>query len=167
TITADVGNHTVLGDNGTILYNAAGAAYSYDTTDAVNTTGGVDTITLGDATLTTGDTNVVLGGVGGDVITTLGTSTDLVLGDNGTVLLDPTTLDLVSVTSDGFAGLDGNDQITLGDGTKTVVGGYGDDTIIAAVGDHTVLGDNGTILYNAAGAAYSYDTTDAVNTTGG
>src|SRR5436190_1683271 len=152
-VTAGVGENAVSGENGTIQYNAAGEAYSYDTTDVDNSTGGIDTITLGDATLSTGDTNVVLGGVGDDSVTTQGTSTDLVLGDNGTILFDQSTLALQTVTSDGFAGLDGDDTIVLGDGTKTVIAGYGNDNVTADDGDHTVIGENGTIQYNAAGGA--------------
>src|SRR5258705_172065 len=91
-MTAALGDQTMLGDNGPSLYNADGAAYSYDTTDRVNTTGGVDTILPSKGRLTTCLSDWISDVCSADVVTTLGTSTDLVLGDNGTVLLDQTTL---------------------------------------------------------------------------
>ena len=79
------------------------------TTDTAEATGGIDHIT------TTGGTNIVLGGVGGDVIDAPG-GQNIVLGDNGQVNLNNTgDSDHLLGSNDIFTtdlGLGGNDVIT-------------------------------------------------------
>jgi Ca2+-binding RTX toxin-like protein len=161
TITAGAGNHNVIGDNGQIDYDTDGTRKILATTDteANSAYGDADTITI------TGDgSNIILGGMGADTIkseaTTAGT-TDIILGDNGTVTYAGTTGSLKlsqivsTVTSRG-----GNDVITTGDGTKHIVGGYGQDAITAGAGNHVIIGDAGQIDYDTDGTAKIIATTD-------
>ncbi|MBQ0785848.1 MAG: calcium-binding protein, partial [Amphritea sp.] len=120
--TGTSGIHRVIGDNGTITYNA-GALRSM-TSDA-HADGGEDTITL------SGDVNQVIGGSAADGITvSTATSTDHVLGDNGTMTYTGVkgSEQLTNMQSDlGETG--GDDTITLGSGDKIVIAGKGKDTV--------------------------------------
>ncbi len=105
----------------------------------------------GDDVLSSGSgRDVLLGGAGGDTISTSRDATDaadIVLGDHGFVdwVLrdgDPTDLDRIWSTQPD---LGGNDTITTGAGDDVVVGGAGDDTVRAGEGNNVVLGDSGRI----------------------
>ena len=172
---ANASDHIVIGDNGEITYVAmgqpgAGNVLSYQTTDTVSATGGADTIQTGNGN------NTILGGMGGDTITT-GTGVDTIMGDNGKVQMDAAGLVFQSIESTQTA-LGGDDAINTGSGKKIVVGGFGADIInagidsvtgqqVGAASDHIILGDNGQVLYNAAGLVTQYQTTDTVASTGG
>ena len=113
--------------------------------------GDSDTIEIG-----TGDA-IVMGGAGGDQITT-SSSTSFVFGDDGMIdwtgalypegqtwageNSDPTDIDLVMSTdpTDG-----GDDTISVGAGQAIVVGGAGNDHITGGSGTNVILGDNGEI----------------------
>ena len=129
-----------VGDNGMATY-ANGLLAEVTTTDTSNSTGGDDTIRAG------GGNVIAIGGVGYDSIT-LGNGNAYVLGDNGTVLLDP------SMTSTGYdQGLGGNDVITVGDGNHAIAGGIGNDVINSGNGTDIIFGDNGYVSFNAGGIA--------------
>src|SRR6185503_7276548 len=79
TITMGAGDHTVMGDNGQIVYVAmgqtgAGNILSLETTDTLAGTGGGDVIISGDGN------NFVMAGMGADQVTTA-VGTDMILGD--------------------------------------------------------------------------------------
>src|SRR6185503_11750708 len=193
-------NHIVIGDNGVVNYvpmltagglprTGAGRVLSYETTDTLATTGGIDIITVGDGN------NTILGGMAGDVITTdTGTTTrigvDTIIGDNGIVEMDAVGNNFARIatksqasTGGSIVDLGGNDTITAQDGTKIVLGGDGADTIKLGEGrvlasNHIVIGDNGVVNYvpmltagglprTGAGRVLSYETTDTLATTGG
>ncbi|MDI1313706.1 FlgD immunoglobulin-like domain containing protein, partial [Prosthecobacter sp.] len=146
-ILTGTGRDIVLGDNGQLTFNAAGAVIIYETTDTLASTGGNDFINAGNGN------NTVLGGMGADTITT-GTGSDTILGDNGIVRMDTNGVDFASVatyTKPTLTDLGGNDIITSGDDTKIVLGGDGEDIINLGVGNHIVLGDNGLATYVALG----------------
>src|SRR6185295_6154309 len=88
-------DHIILGDNGRVDYNASGLVTSYQTTDTLTGTGGVDHIFTGNGN------NTILGGVGGDVITTA-VGNDTILGDNGVVQLDATGSVFVKIASNAY-----------------------------------------------------------------
>jgi Ca2+-binding RTX toxin-like protein len=121
------------------------------TTDATAATGGVDTI------VSLGGVNVILGGVGGDLLDApLGSN--VVLGDNGEV----------NVGADIFTtepGLGGDDVIT-GAADNVILGGFGADAIALGGGTNVVLGDNG-IVRRAAGVVTQVATTDTTAAPGG
>ena len=105
--------------------------------------------------ITTGvGADIVLGGAGGDDITTnrgetasSQDGTGIVLADHGFVdwvLLDgdPTDLDRIWSTDPALGGVD---TVTTGRSGDVVIGGNGGDTITASDGDNLVIGDNGRI----------------------
>jgi Ca2+-binding RTX toxin-like protein len=162
TITAGTATATfsvLVGDNGTATYDASGLLAMVTTTDTSNSTGGDDIIKGGDGNY------IAIGGVGNDNIT-LGNGNAYVLGDNGTVNLDP------SITSTGYVeGLGGDDVITVGNGNHAIIGGIGNDIINSGNGSDYLFGDNGMALFNPAGIvggiAIQAQTLDTVDTTGG
>ena len=160
-ITTGVGRDTVLGDNGVLTFNAAGALVLVDSSSDTNVSGGADTIQSASGN------KLVIGGVGDDRITvTTGTAT--ILGDNGTVTFDAAGAVLQRVESTGYlANLGGNDTVTTGDGNHVVIGGFGADTITTGNGVDTILGDNGVLTFNAAGALVLADSSSDTNTSGG
>jgi Ca2+-binding RTX toxin-like protein len=93
-ITAGLGQDLILGDNGIFTFtpDAGGAAVLTEarTTDVVNATGGDDVIVGGGGTA--GD--VILAGVGADVVTTVASTSTLLTG--AIVAGDTWTLDLVA-----------------------------------------------------------------------
>jgi Ca2+-binding RTX toxin-like protein len=142
----------------------AGNARSYRSTDTLSSTGGDDSIKLGD-----GD-NIVIGGMGSDTIV-VGNGTQTIIGDNGVAELDAQGLNLARVAS-SEPGLGGNDTVSTGNGAVTAILGYGSDVIGTGVGRHAVLGDNGEAIYVAlgqlgAGNSLAYRSTDTQAGTGG
>jgi Ca2+-binding RTX toxin-like protein len=158
----------VLGDNGSMLFNAGILARMETTAPAI---GGNDRILVGE-----GD-DVVLGGVGTDYInvdpTTLlpiGTDSgdDVILGDNGVVVFDTTTGASViqsAVTTDPDHGA--GDYIFAANGSDVVLGGSGADVIDAGTdsGRDIVVGDNGQALFDLHGVLREIRTT--IPATGG
>ena len=143
TTLSSVGTRYVVGDEGEIGYDANNIL---EVAKSTSTAGGADTLTLGGASAT--DVNVVIGGVGGDDIDT-GDSTDYVMGDNGEIQWTGGIIDSMVSLNSAFGG---NDDIDLGNGSKTVIAGMADDTVDTGTsGIHRVIGDNGEIVY-ATGA---------------
>jgi Ca2+-binding RTX toxin-like protein len=121
------------------------------TADSDGSTGAADAIT------TSGGTNTILGGTGGDTINAPG-GTNIILGDNGTVVTGG------NITSTDPA-IGGNDTITGGASDNTILGGAGSDTISAPGGTNTILGDNGTVA-RTAGVITQVSTADSDGSTG-
>ncbi len=154
TLSAGTGDAVILGDNGEVDRGPAPSETILDafTTDTTSATGATDYITSA-----AGD-NVILGGVGGDVINALGGSQNIILGDNGVVNLNnQSNNDIYSTPcTDGTATctsgvpIGGNDVITAGTAagdatTNIIIGGVGADQITLGSGDNIVLGDNGLV----------------------
>ena len=120
--------------------------------------GGDDEITAGTRA---GRRDIVLGGFGGDTITTNRGETAtgdadgdaIVLGDNGVVDLaaDGNVADIDQIVSlDTTIG--GRDVVTTGRGNDVVIGGAGADDLHVSHGDNVVFGDNGELLAAIANA---------------
>ena len=110
--------------------------------------------------------DVVLGGVGNDVIHAgVGDFSDVVLGDNGEVDFDTTTVPgtaLVETVTSTATGLGGVDEIVVGDGEDFVIAGGGGDRVnyildpttgepVQVGGDDAadyVVGDNGNAEFD-------------------
>ena len=152
-ITTGQDDDVIVGDNGEALY-ADGILREVRSMDTDSGTGGIDAIDAG------GGENQVIGGVGGDLITTLNGS-DLVIGDNGEAFYGVTGILTQARSTNGDVG--GDDTITTGDGAKQIVGGYGRDVITAGTGDHMVMGDNGRVDYDTDGVVKRLSTTDTVD----
>ena len=139
TIEAGSGNNTVLGDNGRALFDLDGdfVTVALIETTAPDDGGGSDTI-MGDA-----GNNVVIGGLGADIIT-FADGVNTILGDNGRATFEGGSV--VGVTSIDVD-LGGDDIITVETGNNVLVGGFGDDSLSATNGFNVVLGDNGQASY--------------------
>jgi len=160
-VSSGSGNDIVMGDNGEVVYNAAGRVVSYRSTDTNNATGGNDNIDAGSGN------NVIFGGIGRDTVTSGGGS-NVVLGDNGALTLDAAGAIYQRVETSGFdAGLGDDDTITLADGDNIVFGGRGNDTITAGNGNDLLFGDNGSASWNASGVLVNFASSDSVDATGG
>ncbi|HVZ63437.1 MAG TPA: LEPR-XLL domain-containing protein, partial [Lacunisphaera sp.] len=130
-IAAGAGTNAVLGDHGTITLTGGVLTQVLSTTSD----GGNDTITAG------ADYNLVVGGFGTDEITTDG-GVNVILGDQGRIDVNGTTL-LDAYTFDANTGAD--DTIMTGDGSQWIFGGDGTDTITTGNGFAAVFGDHGRI----------------------
>jgi len=135
------GSNVVLGDNGELLYDAAGVLITASTTDTNSFTGAGDLITVGDGQ------NLVFGGMADDVIAA-GTGSNILLGDNGTMSYLQGGKELTSaLVKDTLPGLGGNDVITSGDGNDVLIGGFGTDTLNPGGGNDILVGDHGTVSW--------------------
>ncbi|WP_283206900.1 calcium-binding protein, partial [Methylorubrum podarium] len=148
-ITAGTGADVILGDFGSVTYDAARLLAQILSTDTGM--GGDDTVLAGD-----GD-NLVLGGFGSDTITT-GAGADMILGDSGEVLLAGGRL--VQARSLD-AGIGGRDAIKAGEGANIVIGGMDADTIEAGAGRDVILGDSGLVRRDDDGLAHAVSTNTA------
>ena len=169
-ILAGRGKHVVFGDNGQVDFNSLGSATRYQTLDQLASSGGADSIQLGDGN------NVVLAGVGADQVNT-GDGVDVILGDNGLVQMDAAGLLWARIESSQTA-LGGDDVIRTGAGTKFILAGAGADVVQAGVEPSTglansaaamrmVFGDSGIVVFNTAGLATSYQSMSDDETAGG
>ncbi|WP_432470961.1 DUF4347 domain-containing protein [Amphritea sp. HPY] len=130
---------TVLGDEGKVEFADNGTTLTVAST---STEGGNDTITIHGSH--TDDHNTVIAGVGNDSIEIDNSSTDIVLGDNGSITSTAGNLNSIVSTNTAAGGID---DIDLGNGDKTVIAGVGADTVDAGAGHHRVIGDNGELTY--------------------
>jgi mucin-19 len=86
--------------------------------------------------------NIIIGGFGSDDIT-LGSGTNVVLGDEGIVeRMDGVVTAVRTLGARGAA-----DIITSLGGFNVILGGAGGDRIAAPEGTNVILGDNGTVLF--------------------
>ena len=133
-ITVGIGNHVILGDNGQALFTL-GMLTRIETIDPA--IGGNDVIKAKDGNTT------IIGGAGADQIT-LGSGTQVVLGDSGVAtFVGGKIASITSVATD----IGGDDVIEAKDGDATILGGAGADQITVGTGNHVILGDNGQALF--------------------
>ncbi|MCA9242256.1 MAG: calcium-binding protein, partial [Planctomycetales bacterium] len=163
-ITAGMENDVVLGDHGNVHYDEQLRLQSIAT--LVQGTGGDDDLLLGD-----GD-DIALGGAGDDFVNVdrdsgqqLGSDTgvDLVIGDHGSVTLDPADSASIVRNLTTSTPLDaGNDTIFTDGGEDVVFGGSGDDNIDtgSAAERDWVVGDNGSASYDSTGVLSQLETID-------
>ncbi|WP_236960944.1 beta strand repeat-containing protein [Methylobacterium durans] len=135
TVTTGAGSDVILGDHGTISYDAAGRIAQVLSTDT--SIGGNDTIKAGDGT------DVVVAGFGADSVTA-GDGAKIVLGDNGQIDFAAGVITLAQTLD---ARIGDADVIKLGHGRKLVMGGAGSDTVEGLTGDSVVLGDAGFVRF--------------------
>ncbi|HEY2541977.1 MAG TPA: hypothetical protein VGH92_02880 [Gaiellaceae bacterium] len=144
TISSTGGHNVVIGDDGDVTWAVVSGVYEFTAIAPIHSNdGSLDTIIL-----TGPGSNIVIGGAGGDQITT-GPSDDLIFGDFGTIAGDipltlpiptaPTTFTYTSVFTQNADG-GGNDWINAGDGRNIVIGGQGNDTIISGSGADDLIG---------------------------
>ena len=133
-VTLGHGGNLVMGDSGTISDVPTGV----ELTSSDPLIGGNDTVVAGD-----GD-DIVLLGAGADHAT-LNEGNNIVLGDNGSILLtydadgDEVVLTSQTQTSDG------DDIVTAGNGRNRVVSGGGADDVTLGDGGNLVIGDSGIL----------------------
>ncbi|BAU91131.1 GLUG domain-containing protein [Methylorubrum populi] len=150
TIVTGKGADVILGDFGSVSYDAAGLLKQILSTDTG--LGGDDTVVAGD-----GD-NLVIGGFGSDSITAA-TGADVLLGDSGEVLYAGARL--VQARSLD-AGTGGRDTVKAGEGTNIVIGGMDADLIETGSGRDVILGDSGLVRRDADGLAQVVSTDTAL-----
>ncbi|MBL8811907.1 MAG: hypothetical protein JNM43_17210, partial [Planctomycetaceae bacterium] len=148
TITVNGGDNFVMGDNGAVTLNAAGAVIRMESTDSA--VGGNDTIS------SLGGNDIVVAGVGNDTVT-VSDGRNIVVGDNGVMDFDATGAVLFLATTNVTDG--GNDSITSGSGNDAIFAGSGADTVIAGDGRNLVLGDNGQSTFDGQGQWLSVEST--------
>ena len=157
----DFGDDVVIGDNGHVEFDTTTGESVIDFIETIAPEhGGDDLIFVGEGA------DVVLGGSGMDVVHAgVGDFSDVVLGDNGEVDFDTTTVPgtaLVKTIASEPTGFDGVDEIIVGDGEDFVIaGGEGDrvnytldadgEPVQIADGDDAadyVIGDYGQALFD-------------------
>jgi Ca2+-binding RTX toxin-like protein len=124
------GNDVIVGDQGIATW-ADGRLVRIETT---NPSMGGNDIIAGDA----GD-DIILAGSGSDTVDA-GDGENVVLGDNGLVILDAGVAVRIESTDPTYGG---DDFITAGSGNDIIFGGTANDMIFAGAGDDIVLGDSG------------------------
>ena len=157
TITVAGGSNIVIGDNATIGWTAGQGGFTGISAISPND-GAADTITI-----TGTGTNWVMGGTGGDTITT-GDGNDLIFGDFGSITGNVPIIPVVPFAPVGWAYTSiftqnssggGDDVIRAGNGRNIVIGGQGNDSIISGSGDDDLIGG-----HNVAGGQDGNDTID-------
>jgi Ca2+-binding RTX toxin-like protein len=143
------GKNRIIGDDGNLGF--VQGELSYISTRNENL-GGDDRITIG-----AGD-NVAFGGVGSDTIQA-GGGKNILFGDVGAVQYREGTL---SSVQSHYAGFDGDNQITAGNGVNVIVGGVRSDAIVVGNGANIILGDHGEVAYGA-GVLVSLKTQDPLS----
>jgi Ca2+-binding RTX toxin-like protein len=131
--------NVILGDNGVVNLNQAASNDIASIADGPGALGDHDTIV-------SGSNNIILGGFGPDDIT-IGSGTNVVLGDNGVVRRDGSERTTQVTTTDTTALTGGVDHIVSQGGVNVILGGVAGDTIDALVGSsNIILGDNGDVI---------------------
>ena len=148
TVTIGQGSNIVFGDNGQVGWDATRATGFLDATDP--TLGGLDTITV-----TGSGNNWIIGGTGGDHITT-GSGDDIVFGDFASFAGELPTVPVVpyapvhwtytSTWTTVDPAIGSNDVIDAGDGRNIVFGGQGSDTITTGSGQDDIAGGSNVAL---------------------
>ena len=160
-VATDIGDDVVIGDNGHADFDTTTGEPVIDFIETIAPEhGGDDLIFVGEGA------DVVLGGSGMDVVHAgVGDFSDVVLGDNGEVDFDTTTVPgtaLVKTIASEPTDFDGVDEIIVGDGEDFVIaGGEGDrvnytldaggEPVQIADGDDAadyVIGDYGQALFD-------------------
>ncbi len=139
-LTANDGDNTVIGDNGTATFDPNGQIRTVTTHSPEH--GSHDVIRTG-----IGE-DIILAGHGNDDVKA-SEGRNVVVGDNGKVVLNPAGQWTDVSTSDSSIG--GDDVILTGDALDLIFAGFGKDTVTANEGRNTVVGDNGQATLNDAG----------------
>ena len=155
-VTTTGGDDIVIGDNGSAQFTD-GHLITLTSTDLDDTTGGDDTLNLGNGF------NRVVGGTGTDTITS-GTGVDHVLGDHGTLTYD--VADILQSAESALIDQGARDVITLSNGSNAVIAGQGNDEVTTTGGDDIVIGDNGSAQFTD-GHLITLISKDLDDTTGG
>ncbi|MCA9170406.1 MAG: hypothetical protein KDB23_22165, partial [Planctomycetales bacterium] len=159
----DTSTDIVIGDNGSIDFDANGFLVYLETID--ETSGGDDLILVGDGS------DVVLGGSGADSVNIdplteqvigVDSGNDVILGDNGFAtfeIVNGVRILRTIETSDPLLGDD--DLIFAGDGSDVVLGGDGADRIDAGTdaSRDVVVGDHGVAEFDSQGLLQQVTTT--------
>ena len=133
-ITAGSGTNTVLGDDGEATF-AGGVLTSIQSTNSG--AGANDVISLQDGT------NTVVAGDGQDQVT-IGAGTNMVLGDEGSVIVNADGTTTIA-TINGNVG--DTDTIDVGDGFNVAIGGAANDTVTVT---GTAVNAQGIVLVTTA-----------------
>lgn len=134
-IVTGVGADVVLGDNGSIEFDAAG-----NLTLARNegsSVGGSDSIDTG------AGNDVALGGGGSDTLQG-GTGNDILMGDGGFVSYAGGDLSMI----EGDSGIGGADTLLGSTGNDVILGGFGSDTMDGNLAEDLLFGDNARIRFS-------------------
>ncbi len=130
TVSGGAGNDIITGDQGIATW-AEGKVVRIETS---NPGMGGDDLIAGDL----GD-DITLAGCGADTVDA-GDGENVVLGDNGLVLIEAGTAVRIESTDPAYGG---QDFIHAGSGNDILFGGTANDTIFAGAGDDIALGDSG------------------------
>ena len=148
---AEAGSDIIIGDNGNVLFDSAGAGIVQQAQATDPTVAGDDTIHGGQ-----GD-DLIFGGAGNDSL--FGDSgNDKIVGDNGSAQFDASGQLMSIQTDDPSAG--GADTIHGGNGGDVILGGAGGDNVSGDTGNDFILGDDGLVQFAADGLVTSIQTTD-------
>ena len=160
TLTLGAGNDIAIGDNGELIWDAAGSA-DPSSLDVVRTTavaiGGNDTVygNAGDDILVGGfGADKLYGGNGSAAAAVLGSDADTLLGDNAEVLnvVTLSTLRAATVwTTDIVNTTGGDDTIEGNEDDDIALGGVGNDSIDGNTGRDVILGDQGVLTSRSVG----------------
>ena len=133
-VTTGAGRDTVLGDGGSMLFNASGRVLLVITGDP--RLGGDDTVALGD-----GD-DLAIGGAGNDSLQGEG-GRDSLIGDGAKVEIssDGRRIKLLSID----VTIGGNDRLDGGPGIDVLIGGQGSDLMVGALSEDLLLGSNAAV----------------------
>ena len=129
----------MLGDNGSYTLNGDGSVV-LQSSDTIASTGGDDTITVGSGL------SFVIAGVGNDIAQKNGSGEDVMIGDNGTILIDGSGHYTDAKT--GNPALGGNDTLVGGSDRDILLGGAGNDSLRGNAGDNIMFGDGAEVTRN-------------------
>ncbi len=160
TITIGDGDNIVLGDDGSVTFQAGSTLRKRVESRYLDNFGDSPTTApeaaVGNDTVITGIGNdIVIGGLGVDGIT-IADGDNILLADEGLVVFEPGTgaVDRIQTLNSSEGG---NDNVTTGDGADIILGGFGEDTLTGGDGTAVVLGDNGSIEYTLDGDSSDID----------
>ncbi|MEY3624158.1 MAG: hypothetical protein RLZZ407_1717, partial [Pseudomonadota bacterium] len=135
-VSSGVGDTTVIGDNGEILF-AGGVRSWVRSTDDSPSTAGDDIIAMGIGR------NEAIGGYGADTISNRGGET-VIIGDDGTIQNDASGRYVFAVTGDALRG--SKDTVSGGFDRDVILGGFGADELDGGAGNDVMFGDAARIF---------------------
>ena len=154
-VVGSTGANVIIGDDGEADYTNGVLTSIFSTDGALNGApfiGGNDSITgptiNGTPSFGGNGNNVVIGGIGADIIK-LGGANNTVIGDDGKATFGTSGQILTITTQDPTIG--GNDTITVNGGNNEIFGGTGADTITAtgASSGNVIVGDDGDATFTS------------------
>ena len=137
----------LIGDRGEETYSSA--TKSFATLTAVrsfaNAGGDNDTMIGGTGRL------FAIGGEGGDGITSNSSLDDVLIGDNGEILLGASQTVTRARSLNPAGALGGVDNLSAGAGNNVLIGGLAGDSLTSLGGNDVAIGDNGDVTFDTAG----------------